>query len=261
MSVAPGRLGLFQGRRLHYASGMIRSVLFALLLVPGLASAVVCKTVDADGVVSYEDLPADECPQAVKLPDYSRYAPRAIEQPRAANSSATGSAVRFERYTSMEIVQPQPDATVRSNDGKVPVSIALEPALQQGHSVKLFLDGQPISGTFDALAIELAGVERGSHSLQASVVNPSGQRMIESSPVRFTLRKMGLNDIANQPEPTPRSEPPPGYVAPPKTSSGYAPPSKPDYTPPTGPGYTPQSAPTPSTPGKTNPAFAPNFNP
>lgn len=232
---------------------MIRSPLFVLLLVPGFASAVVCKTVDADGIVSYEDLPAAECPQAVKLPDYSRYAPRAIEQPRPAQSAATGSAVRFERYSSMDIVQPQPGGTVRSNDGKVPVSIALDPALQKGHSIKLFLDGQAINGSFEAPAIELSGVERGTHRLQASVVDLGGQRMIESSPVRFTLRKMGLNDPGNQPEPTPPIEPPPDYATPPKTSS--------DYTPPAGPGYAPKSAPITSTPGKTNPVFAPKYNP
>jgi len=225
--------------------------MFALLLVPGFASAVVCKTVDADGVVSYEDLPAAECPQAVKLPDYSRYAPRAVEQPRPARSTATGSAVRFERYTSINILQPEAGGTVRSNDGKVPVSIALEPALQQGHSVRLLLDGQAISGGFDALAIELSGVERGTHSLQASVVDLGGQRLIESSTVRFTLRKMGLNDPGSRPEPTPPIEQPPGYT----------PPSTPDYTPPASPGYTPKPAPIPSTPGKTNPAFAPKYSP
>ena len=230
---------------------MIRSVLLALFLTPGIASAVICKTVDAEGGVSYADLPAAECPQAVKLPDYSRYAPRPIQQPAKRAAEATGSVVRFERYTSMTIVQPQAGGTVRSNEGKVPVSIALEPALQQGHSVQLFLDGRAVSGSFDAPAIELAGVDRGSHNLQARVVDGSGRRLIESPSVRFTLRKIGLNDPANQPEPTPPVEPPPGYPA--------APP--PNYRPSTVPDYTPQTTPVPSTPGKTNPAFAPKFTP
>lgn len=224
---------------------MIKILIVALSLLPGLALAVICKTVDADGVVGYTDVPAAECAQPIKLPDYSRYAPRPIQPQRPANAEATGSAVRVERYRSLGIVQPAAGATVRSNEGRVPVSLALQPALQQGHAIRLLLDGRAIGGSFDSLAIELAGIDRGTHSLQAGVIDASGRPLIESAAVRFTLRKIGLNDPANAPEPTPPV--PPDY--------------KPDYDNPSGGDYTPAPAPVPSTPGRTNPAFTPKYNP
>jgi hypothetical protein len=169
--------------------------------------------------------------------------------------------VRFERYQSMSIVQPEQNGTVRSNEGSVAVSIALQPPLQQGHVVKVFLDGRAVSGEFDGPAIELGGVARGTHSLRASVVDSSGKRLIEAATVRFTLRKLGLNDVANQPKPEPEQpiERPP-YA--PTGSPDYGAGKAPDYNAPAqGGNYAPNSAPISSTPGKTNPAFAPKFTP
>ena len=51
---------------------------FFLLFFSGLNHAVVCKTVDAEGVVGYTDVPVEECANPITLPDYSRYAPRPI---------------------------------------------------------------------------------------------------------------------------------------------------------------------------------------
>ena len=174
--------------RLHYATGMIRHSLLAVLLIPGIAQAVICKTVDADGVVSYADVPAAECPQKVDLPDYSRYAPRLVPE-AAAEDAGTAAAPPFTGYRSIDIVQPNAGGSVRNNEGKVPVSILLDPSLQPGHRVSLIVDGRPLSATFDGLAIELSGVQRGSHELQAVVADASGKRLIQSSPVQFTMRQ------------------------------------------------------------------------
>ncbi len=187
---------------------MIRHALLGLLLLPGVSFAVICKTVDAGGVVSYEDVAASQCPEPVKLPPESRYTPRPIEQPAASASEEKTESDVFQGYRSIRIEQPAPDSSVRSNEGLVPVSIALEPALQAGHRVTLTLDGAVLSGSFDGLAIELSGVERGTHSLRAAIEDADGKRLIESQPVSFTLRKTGLYDGA--PRPTPRPARPPG---------------------------------------------------
>jgi hypothetical protein len=229
---------------------MKRIILSALLLVPALAHAVICKTLQPDGTVSYSDVPAAECEQPVDLPDYSRYAPRPIQQHQWTRSSPTGgSLVRTERYTSMAIVRPEPGGTVRDNEGRVDVAIALQPELQPSHKVMLYLDGAPVGSGFEGTNIELNGIRRGTHSLRAVVLDPAGQRLIEAPAVRFTLRQASLLEPARKP-----IEPPvePG----PETPSQ---PGTPDFG---GPGsYQPGSGAIPSTPGATNPAFKPNFNP
>ena len=235
-----------------------RSLLFALLL-PGLAHAVICKSVDEDGVVSYTDVPAGECQQPIKLPDYSRYAPRPIQTPANQASPASGSVVPFDGYSDFSIVQPSANGTVRSNEGKVAVAMSLQPALQPGHSVSLTLDGRSVAGSFDGLTIELSGVNRGTHTLSAAVADASGRTLIESGPVRFTLRQVGLKQTAGEP-PTPELPTEPGY-RPPENGPDYTPPATPGYAPPQPPNYNPGSPPPAATPGRTNPAFAPKFTP
>jgi len=235
---------------------MTRHALYMLFLLPGLAHAVICKTVDADGVVGYTDVPVGECADPVKLPDYSRYEPRPIPKTATASPKSSGNGKssdgQFSGYRSIEIIQPEANGTVRSNEGIVPVSIALEPPLEEGHRIKLYIDGAAVRGEFDGAAIDLAGIERGTHSLRAVVSDAGGKRLGDSPTVRFTLRKTTLYDLERA-EPSPIE--PVNPIAPvPGQPIAPAP-------PPGGSGYRPPTGGVSSTPGKTNPAFKPNYSP
>lgn len=229
---------------------MNKSLLVALLLLPGVSAAVICKTIEADGTVSYADVPAAECPEQVKLPDYSRYAPRPIPQSAPAESTATGTVVDFEGYKSLKIIQPELNGTVRNNEGIVPVVLVAEPGFQTGHKLQLRLDGKRVPGDFDGLSVTLNGVNRGSHTLRASIWDANGKRLIESQLLRFMLRQTGLHDRRPQPE-NPIEPVPPGYD-PPAQGPDYEPSGKPDYQP----GARPSA---PASSGN-NAAFTPNYS-
>ena len=108
-----------------------------------------------------------------------------------------------------------------------------------------------VNGTFAGPSIELSGVDRGTHTLRAAVLDVTGKTLIEAATVRFTLRKIGLNDPANKPDEKPTPLP-----------NNYKPPAAPDYSPPAGGhGYKPSATGISSTPGKTNPSFAPRYTP
>jgi hypothetical protein len=232
---------------------MIKFIALTLILLPGFAQAVICKTVEPDGSVSYADVAASECPQEVKLPPYSSYAPRQVQSTPAQDGTARGTLAPFVRYESIRIAQPAGGGTVRNNEGKVPVSIALVPPLQENHTITLYLDGNAVPGSFDGSAIDLSGVQRGSHTLKAAVFDASGRRLIESQATRFTMRQSSTYDLPKQPEHP--IEPPPEPKPP------YQPPAQPGYTPSAPADYKPNAGGISSTPGKTNPAFAPKYNP
>lgn len=199
MVLIPSAESVASSRRLNYALRMLKLASVVCLLLPALAHGVICKTVDDEGIVSYSDVPIAECATPVKLPAYSRYAPRTIRQPPPTASTATAEQLVFDGYESMRVAAPEDEGTVRSNEGEVSVGIALQPELQPGHLVELMLDGQPVSGRFDSLGILLSGVDRGTHRLNASVVDGNGNTLIEAPAVRFTLRKIGLFDRPEEP--------------------------------------------------------------
>ena len=168
---------------------MKRNILIALLLLPGLAHAVICKTVGEDGVTSFSNVPSAECPQGSRIPDYSRPAPQA-EQAGAVDTGVSARQVKFTAYQSIEIVRPEADRAVRSNEGRVPVLVELEPGLQQSHFITAYLDGKAFRGRYGSSEITLTGVDPGTHKLQARVSDSKGKMLIESEIVSFTLLRM-----------------------------------------------------------------------
>ena len=67
------------------------------------------------------------------------------------------------------------------------MSLALSPALQPGHQVRVYFDGKPqmVSGT----SFQLQEVWRGVHNLQAEVLDETGKLMIRSQPNRFYVQQ------------------------------------------------------------------------
>jgi len=66
--------------------------------------------------------------------------------------------------------------------------MSLQPALRQGHSVELIVDGKEgvriYSG--EALNVNLDNMSRGRHTVAARVKNARGETMIETGPVGLT---------------------------------------------------------------------------
>ena len=180
---------------------MMRRVLpVVLFLLPGLSHAVICKTVDEEGVVAYAELPADECRMRVELPEYSRYAPRPVRDRDAGGGSGAGAKqIHFSGYDELRVVKPVAAEEIRSDEGRVLLVLALEPQLRPGHRIHVYLDDALILGSFDGMEIELSGVDSGSHVVRAVVLDDSGKRMIGSEVVRFVFEESGPVESAPQP--------------------------------------------------------------
>lgn len=248
-------------------------VFMALLFGSPPATAVICKTVSEDGVVGYTDTPADKCSNPVRLPEYSRYKPRPLTMPAdSARAAAPSNGEQpFNGYIRMEIVQPSRDGTVRGNEGRVPVRVLLEPALQEGHKVQFILDGRNAGPPSPSATAILTGVERGTHSLSAQVLDAKGHLLRSAEVVRFTLRKEavtptpgtgGSGEGAYTPDYGPAKDQAKtfqpaeggtaGFDEPNRFQGGYGKSGQADYS--TTPSAIPKSS-------GTNPAFAPRYKP
>lgn len=97
------------------------------------------------------------------------------------------------RYEQIAIAQPQDQATVFNNGGHVDVRILVSPAPPApGDRVELFLDGRPVPFD-DAHGFALDNVDRGTHTLQARIVDAGGTQLIASSPVTFFMWQASRN--------------------------------------------------------------------
>jgi hypothetical protein len=90
-------------------------------------------------------------------------------------------------YDSLTVASPAAEETLWNIGGVLNVSLNLQPALQQGHQLRVYFDGTPqeVSGT----QFQLQEVYRGAHNLQAEILDENGQLMIRSEPIRFYVQQ------------------------------------------------------------------------
>jgi hypothetical protein len=131
------------------------------------------------------DLERIELPQPRTVPAF-RPPPAA---PRPAPSARRAPAPARPPYERIWIAWPPHDESIRENAGNVTVQVGLEPpALRPGDAVVLYVDGLPTVRA-SRLEILLENMDRGTHTLQAAVVDPAGNTVIRSDPVTFTLHR------------------------------------------------------------------------
>ena len=184
--VAPWGLG--------YAQKMSRKLAIALCLLMAVGGAHAGKIVKytlSNGQVIYSDTPPPEAASGEEVtvePLQSFTLPPA---PPLDNSTATEDAPPPVGYEEFKVTSPENDATIRDNGGNVRVSLSLTPGLQSGHSIEILMDGQAI-GSGNSTSLTLTDVDRGTHTVRATVKDTEGKEVARSNSVIFHLKRGGV---------------------------------------------------------------------
>ena len=81
---------------------------------------------------------------------------------------------------------------MRSNAGTVIVELSVDSTLEPESTLTLLLDGEPVYEGMRRLALPLVNVDRGTHSLQAIVMDGWGTELARSTSVTFHLQRVTL---------------------------------------------------------------------
>jgi hypothetical protein len=160
--------------------------LLAWLTSPVLAE--VYKRVNPDGSVEFSDVPSSKKDQPVDLPPPSTFEAPQLSPPSPPRVDPNASNFA---YTSLSIVSPANEATLRNNAGNIEVSAALTPALQPGHKLVLLLDGNR-QGEASGNTFKLTNLDRGSHQLTVEVRDADGKTLIASPSVTIYLHRHSI---------------------------------------------------------------------
>jgi hypothetical protein len=205
-------------------------LLLALLAGPALASQTVWKWVDESGVTHYSDRPV---PGATKMEiaGGNRADSGSSTYSQSSSSAATQPANAGPLYTDFEIWKPGDTETIPNTGGAVDVEIRLQPALQSGHDLYLYMDGRLLEDLpNDTTSFSLTEVPRGQHTLRATI-QANGKQLQESPLIRFIVRQ----ESAAQPPVGPSVNPPP-KPTPRRTGGNKMPVAQPTYASLTGSG-------------------------
>jgi len=169
---------------------MQRSSIFILVGILA-ATAVLAddawKWTDDDGIVHYSDVPVAGAEQ-VNLSEYSKKTGAQISNGRT--SSTTSKPKEVFTYDSITIASPGSEQTLWNIEGLLNVSVAVSPELQRGHRIRAYFDGEArdVGGT----SFQILDVYRGTHSLQAEIVDSTGRVIMRSSTSRFYVQQNSI---------------------------------------------------------------------
>ncbi|HUJ87002.1 MAG TPA: hypothetical protein VLX30_09150 [Burkholderiales bacterium] len=86
----------------------------------------------------------------------------------------------------VSVLKPASEETIHSNQGKLTVKLRRAQGVPGG-GMRLVLDGIPLPHIYRSDTIELQGIDRGTHTLQAVLLDPKGERIAASAPITFYL--------------------------------------------------------------------------
>ena len=173
-------------------------LLSALCCLP--ASAEVYTYIDKDGNRVFTDQPPRGNAQKIDMTPRNDplKSPNGFRMPPPLYAPATPALPPGPpAYQLLRIIVPEPDATVRANDGALIVSATSDPALLPGHLYRLLLDGKPVGEPGRSPVFPLDNIERGTHLLSVEIVDTLG-RTIEQTPSQpFHMFRVSVADSAD----------------------------------------------------------------
>jgi hypothetical protein len=153
-------------------------------------SATVYRWVDENGVTHYSDQPHENAEKVHVAPPQTYKAPpvratTGAQQPQVPNTYQC------------QVTAPANDETF-PNAYSVNTAVQIDPAPHDGDQAFLLMDGArvpnfpPMGGTFT-----ISPIDRGQHTLQVVVQDPSGKVLCQSANVSFTVLQPSVLNPAN----------------------------------------------------------------
>ncbi|WP_413691972.1 hypothetical protein [Psychromonas sp. KJ10-2] len=91
-----------------------------------------------------------------------------------------------------EIVYPQDDTAIRSNEGTLEINVKTTPEKESTQLLQLYLDGQALGSPQISPTIRALNVDRGTHQVQAHLIGEDGQVLATTQIVTVHLQRISI---------------------------------------------------------------------
>ncbi|MFZ1570224.1 MAG: DUF4124 domain-containing protein [Thiolinea sp.] len=196
-------------------------VLISLLCCMTAASAEIYRWTDANGKQIYGDEPPENARaiEPIALPTLTvaerfktnaKPANNQTTAPQEANEESQHKTVVVQdtsklddeplaagSYKKFSILIPSVDEVVRSNSGDLNIKLDIQPALKKDHGVVIYIDGRQASETASD-SIDIAGIERGEHSVFAVLHDGKDNLLGNTEAVNFTVVRASVASASSK---------------------------------------------------------------
>lgn len=158
--------------------------------------------VDEHGLRHYSDRPGPGA-RLIELASAPAVSLPAAPAPAAVGSAPNdaGAAVPTRPYTTFAVASPADGQTLWNIGGRLEVRVELAPALQPGHRLDVEFDGRRLELAAAAPQFTVPDVYRGTHTLNAVIVDDRGEELLRSSGVTFAVQQTSILNPNNPQNP------------------------------------------------------------
>lgn len=171
--------------------------LTSILTVAAAVAAPAWTWVDENGRRHFSDRPVPGA-QRIELQASQTFSGTTTRPATGSGAQAPGAEQPATTYSAFEIVSPQHEETLWNIGGSLSVQLAISPALQAGHRIDMYLDGQLLELGARGTQLTIPEVYRGLHTLQAVVTNGRGQEIIRSLETTVMVQQTSLQNPNNR---------------------------------------------------------------
>lgn len=170
-------------------------ILFSLLAFsPFVAAQEVYKSIEPDGVPLFSDRNQGADSQKLKIEPLPTIKLRTPVARPAAGANKLSANPENPVYTKITIENPVDDSVIWADERPLIVLVVTEPPFIEGTglAIGLRLDGELTDVRSQRGNIALKNVDRGTHTLQAVILDSSGQVIAESKTITFHLKRHSI---------------------------------------------------------------------
>jgi len=179
-----------------------------IFLFPLVSHADIYKTIDANGNVTYTDKPTNSNSVPVVIPK-GNTAPASPGS--SANNSVSQESPPADNSTTAVVVMPQntkkpyvkfaisspADQESIQNQPNLGVKLDVDPALQEGDTIQVYVDGGPTGNAMHQTTFDLPIPERGTHILSATIFDKEMKVLKRSNSITIFVHQAHIGSPAS----------------------------------------------------------------
>lgn len=162
----------------------MRYVLMVLLFTISVAAYPTIYMTVNNGNTTYSDTPSKSSTPIEVTPTNVT---RANQPPSQTDNTKQGSSEETpagpqsrKEYVTFQITSPGQDETIQ-NQPVIPVEFKIDPALQTGDKIQLYLDGKPYGEAMPSVHMQYSLLDRGKHDISAAIIDVNLQVIKKSN--------------------------------------------------------------------------------
>jgi hypothetical protein len=150
---------------------------------------------DSDGSAVYSDVPLSTKSEQIDVPEATEMQVITTESTTPPEQAIQSTSKK--PYTIFEISSPLDKETIQ-NQPIITIKIKIEPQLQKGDKVQVYLDGIPQGLPAARAYFDLNLIERGEHQVSATLFDENNKSLKQAGPITIYVHRASVNQPSNQ---------------------------------------------------------------